>query len=137
MADAGALPNQTKPTVLFVSRGNSHLRRLPVVMNWAAHHGATRLTVLLCPEDDYSEEYATTLKDSSKRLVSKHNDKLIAEEGMEIDTKIYVQQGMLHSNIKKMCRKDESITVLFVGKAVLDFRLSEIKELKVPFFFMD
>jgi len=137
MTTANNLPVLPLPSALFASRGHSHLRRLPQVFDWAAHHGIRRLSVLLCPEDDYTPDFEETLRDSTMRLFHRLNERLRTEEGIELETQLFIQQGMLHKNIEQACNKDSSVTVLFVGKGVLDFRLGEIKNMHVPFYFLD
>lgn len=125
------------PAVLLASRGHSHLRRMERVVDWASKHGMDTLHILLCPEDDYTTSYVADLRSATETLMEKLNEKQLSKGGKPIEFDVEIRKGLLQDNIDDLCHEDASITVLFVGKGVLDYRLSEIKELKVPFYFLD
>lgn len=125
------------PFVLIGSRGRSFLRRLPKVAEWASMHGIQRVVVLHCLEDKYSDELEEEISGQAQTVFGELEQKRAADGLEPIDFEYVSRKGFLQENIKELSREQASITALFVGKRVLDFRLEQIKELQMPVYFLD
>lgn len=126
-----------EPFVVVGSRGRSFLRRLPKVVDWASTHGIHRVVVLHCLEDKYSDELEEEIGGKAQLVFDELEEKR-REAGLNPIVFEYVsRKGFLQENIKELSREQSSVTALFVGKRVLDFRLEQIKELQMPIYFLD
>ncbi len=124
------------PAVILASRGHTFIKRLPKVIEWSRKHGVSRVQVLLCLENKYSEAAEKEVKDTARKEFLKHA-KRAAELGLEpLELSIVSRKGFLQNNIDELAKHD-SVTAIFVGSKMLDYRLGEIKKLGVPLYFMD
>lgn len=127
---------QGEQVVVLASRGNSYLRRLPKVADWAIRHGVQKIIVLMCPEDAYSEQLIKEKKAAANQKFLEINDTLQKDKN-SIKFSILCRKGFLQTNINTLAREEAHISAFFVGKRMLDYKLEDIKSMKVPFFFMD
>lgn len=139
MTDEGAieLHHLVKPVVVLGSRGSSYVERLPQVVAWAVRHNIDQVMLLHCLEDQYTPEREIAIRMESDRVFKKCNEARAAKGEPEVDFHYVSRTGMLQENIAALAKENESISAIFVGRRILDFRLEEIKQLRVPLFFID
>lgn len=125
------------PVAVLVTRGKSFMERLPLVSQWVAFHGIKKVAVLLCLENNYSTELVKETQKMAQEKFEKINQDHIEKDLPEIEFSFISRKGFLHSNIERISRENKNVTVIFVGKKMLDYRLNEIKNLSVPFHFID
>lgn len=137
ISDKKRIKITSSPVVVLASRGHTFINRLPAVVEWSMKHGIGSITLLLCLENRYTEELEAEIKEIAKKEFSKQ----IASgdrKGIELPTfRIISRKGMLQDNISDLAANNNAITAIFVGTKMLDYRLSEIKKIGVPFYFMD
>lgn len=136
LEDTKRLKVSTSPVAVLATRGHTFIKRLPKVIEWTRKHGVNRIKLLLCLEEKYSEELEAEIKETAKKEFRKH-----AEEGKKLglampEFVIVSRKGLLQENIDELAKND-AVTAIFVGSKMLDYRLSEIKKLGVPLYFMD
>ncbi|EKE10680.1 MAG: hypothetical protein ACD_15C00212G0001 [uncultured bacterium] len=125
------------PVAVLVTRGKSFVERLQVVSQWVTFHGVRKVAVLLCLEDKYSPELEAETKSLAQEEFEKINKKQAEKDLPEIEFSIISRKGFLHENIERISRENKNVTVIFAGKRMLDYRLNEIKNLLIPFHFID
>lgn len=125
------------PFVVLGSRGSSYIERLPKVVDWADSHRISRIVLLHCLEDKYTLELAEKIHDEANTEFNKINLKRAQIGKPELDFDYVSRTGFLQHNIDQLAKEHTEITAIFVGRKVLDYRLEEIKNLQVPFFFID
>jgi hypothetical protein len=131
------IENGKTPFVVLGSRGYSFLDRLPYVTDWSSRHNIYRIVVLHCPEDKYTEEYVTTIEQQAKLAFEQINNRRVDSGQAIIDFEYVSRKGFLQDNIDLLAKDDDLVTAIFVGRKVLDYRLDEVKSLRVPLFFID
>lgn len=125
------------PVAVLASRGRTFVRRLPLVIEWSLKHGIGNIILMLCLEDRYSEELEAEIKELANKEYLKHVNGG-EERGVELPVfEIISRKGLLQNNINDLAQNNNAVTAIFVGTKMLDYRLSEIKKLGVPFYFMD
>lgn len=117
------------PVVLLVTRGVTFIQRLPFVIDWAKQRGIPNVTVLLCLEDQYTPKRSAEIEQFAKELFTKSDQ--------EISYRFISRIGLLEDNIAAIEQGNHAVAAVFVGRKMLDYRLSQIKHLKMPFFFLD
>lgn len=121
------------PQVILVTRGFSFLDRLSTVAEWAFIHNVKKVLVMLCPEDRYSDQLIQDVRMAAENKFKELNNK----EDRVFNFSFVSYDGLLEDNIKKLSSQSNNITAIFVGQKMLDYKLSQIKNLKFPFYFMD
>ncbi|NUM25059.1 MAG: cation:proton antiporter [Candidatus Buchananbacteria bacterium] len=129
--------NGSDAFVVLGSRGHSHQKRLPYVIDWAARRGIGKVVLLLCLEDDYSPESFKELEAEAIKQFETINQEREAAGQVAIKFSIVGRSGFLQENIDAIASTENNVIAIFVGRKVLDYRLSEIKRLAVPLFFLD
>ncbi len=127
----------TEPFVVLGSRGESYVQRLPVVVEWAEVHGIRKVVLLHCLEDKYSSVLAEEIGIQAEGEFAKINRERDLRRKLPIKFAYVSRKGFLQENINELATENKNATVVFAGKRVLDFRLSEIKQLSVPLYFID
>lgn len=127
----------TDPAAVLVTRGGSFLRRLPVVVEWASRHNINHVAVLFSPEEKYIKEYIEEKQHQAHKIFHMINDERSENEQDEIEFEFIVERGYLDDNIRRYVKSHSNISIIFAGKRMIDFRSQEIKNLKVPFYFID
>ncbi len=127
----------TQPTAVLVSRGASFARRLPNVVDWAVKHNIFSVAILHSPEEKYSDEYVQEKQEIADALFLKINKDRANKQEKEIRFEYISSQGYLQDNIQRYIDTHENISIIFAGKRMLDIRSKDIKELSVPFLFID
>ncbi len=131
------ITHQDEPFVVLGSRGHSYAKRLPFVVDWATKHGIKRVVLLYCLEDEFSKEKEDFVGQDAEREFVNINDER-EKEGLEpIIFSAVSRQGFLQTNIDALSKEQEHVSAIFVGRKMLDFRLDEIKNLRVPLYFID
>jgi NhaP-type Na+/H+ or K+/H+ antiporter len=125
------------PVAVLVTRGKSFVERLPFVAQWVTFHGVKKVAVLLCLENNYSLALAKETQILAQTEFEKINQNQIEKDLPEIEFSFVSRKGFLHSNIERISEENKNVTVIFVGKKMLDYRLNKIKNLEVPFYFVD
>lgn len=120
-------------TVVVGTRGHSFVERLPFVVAWAKQHAIGRICILLCLENKYTPALSRAIEHEATQEFAKAKELLAATQ---ISFAFVSRRGFLQDNIKELSARDESVIAIFVGKKMLDFRLDEIKELRVPLYFI-
>ncbi|MEK7648266.1 MAG: cation:proton antiporter [Patescibacteria group bacterium] len=139
MADAAAiqLHNIEKPMVVLGSRGHSYVDRLPRVVAWALRHNIDHVMLLHCLEDQYTTQREAAMRAETESAFKKINAAQAEKGEPEIEFHYVSRTGFLQQNIAALAAEHESVSAIFVGRKILDFRLEEIKQLQVPLFFID
>jgi NhaP-type Na+/H+ or K+/H+ antiporter len=135
--NAPAFPQRISKGSIAVlcSRGHSFVKRLEDVIDWADRHGVKNVTLLHCPEDKYSESYIDGIKKEAEQLFAKIHANRSAENKSKITFEFLGRPGMLQENIEELVENDD-VAVLFVGSKMLDYRMQDVKSLRVPFVFL-
>lgn len=127
----------TRTTVMLVTRGKSVLRRLPFVVDWAKCHKVEEITILLCLENNYTPELEEEIKVELEKEFKQYQKEFERDGLPKIEFSFLSKKGFLHDNIEEIAKMDNKISTIFTGKKMLDYHLSEIKDLQIPFYFMD
>lgn len=125
------------PFVVLGSRGYSFIDRLEKVVEWAEKHQINKVVLLHCLEDKYSDEReqkTTEIAQTEFKKINANRESLGLEK---MDFRYISRKGFLQENIDQLAKAEENVSVIFVGRKVLDYRLDEIKELRVPLYFID
>lgn len=125
------------PVVVLATRGLTFIERLPRVVDWAIKHRINKVTILLCLENKYTPDYEKEIKQFGEIKFKKINDELSIKGEQPIGFEIISRKGFLQENINAICHNDNTVTAVFVGRKMLDYRLNEIKNLHAPLYFMD
>lgn len=136
MADEDSLdPEKISETssVILATRGYTFLERIDTVVDWSKNHQIRNIIVLLCLENKYSEAEEKKVHDAAlKKFTS------IEKNHPDIQCYFVSRKWLLQNNITELADDPHSrVTAIFVGKKMLDYRLSEIKNLHIPLRFMD
>jgi len=123
--------------VILGSRGNSFARRLPKVVDWSVRHNISKVTLLHCLEDKYTPEAAKKINDKAEEEFGRINEALEKEHKPKIQFTCLGCTGFLQDNIDALAKKESNVSVIFVGRRILDYRLKDIKQMAVPFYFLD
>lgn len=132
-----SLPPEGTPFVILGSRGGSFVERLPIVIDWADTHHVRDIVLLHCLEDDYSEELVENIGSKAQEAFDTFNKERREKDEAPIRFWYISRKGFLQDNIDKIAKENTDVALIFVGRKVLDFHLSEIKQLSVPLYFMD
>lgn len=125
------------PFIVLGSRGRSYVERLPRVVDWASRHGIKRVVLLHCLEDKYTPVLAQEIGIEAEAEFAKVNRSRELRGQPLIKFSYVSRTGFLQQNIDELSREQDNCTAIFVGRKVLDYRLSEIKQLSVPLFFVE
>jgi len=125
------------PLVVIGTRGLTFIERLPRVVDWADKHMIKKVTVLLCLEDKYTVEHEKEIRQFAEIKFKKINNNMIEQGKQVINFDLISRKGFLQENIDEICQNDDTVTAVFVGRKMLDYRLNEIKNLSAPLYFMD
>lgn len=123
--------------VVLGSRGESYIGRLPFVVDWADTHGIRKVVLLHCLEDKYSEEAAKEIGIQAEGEFAKINKERDLRGKLPIKFIYAPRSGFLQQNIDELAKENKKVATIFAGKKVLDYRLSEVKKLAVPLYFID
>ncbi len=137
-ADMPAFPvgaRQKGPTAVLCSRGWSFLDRMQAVTDWAVSHGVKSVTLLHCPESRYSERFRADVETQATALFGSINSSLESEGRKPLDFSFVIRPGLLQDNIESFLSGHEA-SIVFVGSKMLDYRLEDVKRLRVPFVFI-
>ncbi|MFA7208819.1 MAG: cation:proton antiporter [Parcubacteria group bacterium] len=137
MQDRSKAPLNKKSTIVLVTRGESFLDRMPYVVKWASKHSISDVAVMLCLENKYTATLEKDIKAKAQAAFAREAGELKIKSLSHIDFTFISRKGSLHENIDTLAKTDNKVVAIFVGKKMLDYRLSEIKQLAVPFYFMD
>ncbi len=127
--------HQRGPTAVLCSRGWSFLDRLRSVTDWAVGHGVKSVTLLHCPESRYSERFKEDVETQANALFGAINAALESEGKKPLDFTLVIRPGFLQDNIESFLSGHET-SIVFVGSKMLDYRLEDVKRLRVPFIFI-
>jgi cell volume regulation protein A len=126
-----------QPFVLLGTRGYSFARRLPFVVDWAVKHGIHEVVVLLCLEGRYTKKLAVEMEENMNDVAANINEGRQCDKRKCVKIRMVSKKGFLQDNIKHLAKTEDDMTIIFIGKRVLDYRLDEMKQIPVPFYFMD
>lgn len=135
--DVAVITKTGDPFVVLGTRGYSFGRRLPQVVDWATKHGIARVVILLCLENRYSSSLVAKLKKEAAKLAKEIDADMQSKHQPAVTIELVANKGFLQENIDHLAETEKDLAVIFIGKRVLDFRLTEIKQLPVPFYFLD
>ncbi len=125
----------TGPTAILCSRGRSFLERTDAVIEWLDLHGMTRMQVLHCPEGKFNDTELKRIRAEADTLFAAINKTRLKEHKNPIQFSFLEREGLLESNIESLVQ-NEQISIIFVGTKMLDYRLEDVKNLRVPFVFL-
>lgn len=123
------------PMAVICSRGKSFLKRIDFVTDWALKHKVKNVALLHCPEDRYSENFVAQVEQLAQNKFAELNQKLLDNGDKALHFEVLSRKGNLEENIRSLI-SEEQVSIVFVGVKMLDFRIEEVKELEVPFYFM-
>ncbi len=123
--------------VILGSRGHSYLERLPRVEAWAEQHNVNRIMLLHCLEDHYTSELAARMGEEAEEEFKKINAEREKESKKPFQFSYISRKGFLQRNIEDIAKTHSNLALAFVGRKVLDYRLSEVRQLSVPLYFLD
>lgn len=132
-----ALPTGDKPFVVLGSRGGSFATRLPVVFEWATTHHVKDIVLLHCLEDNYSSGLVEKIGGEATAVFEELNETHKRAGGAPLHFWYVSRKGFLQDNINTIAKENKNVALIFVGRKLLDYKLSDIKELSVPMYFMD
>lgn len=133
MKDEKSVTLSNIPAVMLVTRGRSFIDRFPFVNDWAEKHDISKIVVMLCLEDKHTVQLEKEIEKEANEMfkkAEKKNKKLMRYRFIS-------RKGSLTDNIETMSASDHRIISIFVGKKMLDFYPEEVKELSIPFYFLD
>lgn len=122
---------------VLATRGNSYERRLPIALEWCLKHNIHELLILNCMEDKYTEEKATKITLKSSQIAAEFNTQSKSEGLPEVNLSVVHHRGLLEDNVAKLSNEEKNLSVIFVGRRVLDFRLEHFKNMNIPIHFLD
>ena len=124
--------SQTSSAIL-ATRWFTFLERIDTVVDWCKNHQIRNIIVLLCLENKYSEAEEKKVHDAALNKF-----KSIENNHPDIQCYFVSRKWLLQTNITELAdNKNSRVAAIFVGKKMLDYRLSEIKNLQIPLRFMD
>ncbi len=130
------LPNQ--PSIMIVSRGKGFSRRMTMVADYAMTNGINKVIVLLCLEQKYTPELEKEIKEMAFGLFRAEKKRLDNMRKNDITFEFISRKGLLEDNVEFISNMPENpVAVIFAGKRILDYHLSEVKQLSVPMRFVD
>lgn len=132
-----SLPGHTNPFIILGSRGDGFIRRLPEVVEWATVHHIRDVVLLHCLENKYSPEFSQEIGQRAEVEFQKINTHRKQAGEVPMHFWYISRQGFLQDNIENIAKEYDNLTLIFVGRKVLDYRLSDIKGLSVPLYFMN
>jgi len=127
-----------KPAVMLVTRGESFIERFPFVNDWAINHNVPKIVIMLCLEDKYSKELEDQIRTKAENMFQEALAKIAGKpHHLKMTYKFISRKGSLTDNINAISKTDHRFISIFVGKKMLDFYPEEIKNLSIPFYFMN
>lgn len=138
MKDEEEIELAETPAVMLVTRGYGFIKRLALVADYASKNNLKKVIVLLCLEQKYTEELEKNIKEAAFNAFRVENKRLSENDRNEVEFQFISRKGLLQDNINFISEmKDNPIATIFAGKKILDYHLSEIKQLNVPMQFID
>lgn len=125
----------SESTAVLCSRSRSFLGRIGTVAQWADKNGIGSVTLLHCPEDKYTEPELKIIEREANAGFEAINAELAARRRPKLSFHFLGRPGLLQDNILELIGQ-KNISIVFVGKKMLDYRLSDVKKLDVPFVFL-
>lgn len=126
------------PAIMLVSRGHGFIKRLGIVSDFAVKHKISKIVLLLCLEEKYTEALEQEIEHTAHIEFDKINQQLLQHHKRKIEFIFISRKGLLQDNINSISDNSaHSITMLFAGRKILDFYLDEIKQLSIPIRFID
>jgi len=137
MVDKKSVKLSNKSSIVLVTRGESFVGRLPFVKDWAVRHHAEKIVVMLCLEDKFTNKLETHIKKIAINEFHRIEEATKKSGQKAIEFSFVSRRGVLDENIRSMAESNNEVSVIFVGKKMLDHRLDEIKKMQIPFYFID
>lgn len=135
--DAEKLKFNGTPKTVLLTRGKTFVERLPAAVAWSRKRNISKVMILLCLENKYTPELEKELIAKAQKEFDKFNQAFEKKSESLMQFKFVSRKGTLEDNIRDISEQDNPVTVMFVGKKMLDYRLNEIKDLRVPIMFID
>lgn len=135
--NAPAFPKRRSkgPIAVLCSRGSSFLERMESVVEWADMHSVENITLLHCPEDKYSSRYLRQMQWEAEELFDAISRNRVVDDKEPIHFEFLGCPGTLQDNIEQLIANDD-VSIIFVGTRMLDYRIEDVKRLRVPFVFL-
>lgn len=121
------------PLAVLCSRGRSYIDRMASVVDWVDVHGLRNITLLHCPEEKYSEHYMAEMEGEAQQVFAAINEKRGEKQPLRFE--FLGRPGSLQENIEELISND-NVSIIFVGSKMLDYRMEDVKRLRVPFVFV-
>lgn len=135
-SDTLKVANVGEQFVVLGSRGHSFVKRMDFVIDWALRHGVGHFVLLHCLEEKYTPKRAEEIELLASSEFQRWNKKLTDEGKPNLEFELIIRQGFLQDNIESLA-SEKDLSLVFVGRKVLDFRAKEIQRIHVPMYFMD
>jgi cell volume regulation protein A len=126
-----------EPFVVLGSRGQSYVQRLPQVVEWAEEHGIRKVVLLHCLENRYKQDLVAEMGIQAEGEFAKINRERDLRHKWPMKLVYASREGLLQDNIDGLVKENKKITAVFTGKKMLDYHLTEVKQVSVPFYFID
>jgi hypothetical protein len=107
------------------------------MVEWAEQHNIHKVVLLHCLEDQYTPQMVHEVGIQAEAEFAKIQRERDLRHKLPMKMVYLGRDGLLQKNIDKLAKENQKITAIFTGKKMLDFRLSEVKQLAVPFYFID
>lgn len=135
--EAPTLPERQHhgPVAVLCSRGYSFPERMRTVVDWCQQHAVHNIVLLHCPEERFTLQFVEDVHQRAQVLFDEHNERLTSTGQKDINFEFICGPGLLQDNIEKMIESGD-VSIIFVGSKMLDYRLEDVKNLQVPFYFM-
>lgn len=125
----------TSPTAVLCSRGDSYMSRIDTVITWAEKHSLFHITLLHCPESKFTNAYMHNTEMAVQGLFKKINEERQRDNKPLIAFEFIGRAGLLQNNIAALVAHG-GVSIIFVGRKMLDYRMEDVKRLQVPFVFV-
>lgn len=124
-----------EPIAVLCSRGNSYERRLQDVANWAQVHGLSHVSLLHCPEDKFTPAVVKSTRKRAETIFNDMNERFKEQGQKQLVFEFISREGSLQDNIESLVSQSD-VSIIFVGKGMLDYRMDDVKRIPVPFVFL-
>lgn len=130
-----AVSGHAGPIAVLCSRGHSFVQRIKTVADWAQGHGIESVTLLHCLEDKYSSVNLSECQAQAEKLFTSLNAAYEQSGQRPIAFEFLSKRGLLQDNIRSLLGSN-SVSIVFVGSKMLDYRMEDVKRIPVPFVFL-
>lgn len=137
IGDENSIEIGNESSVVLSTRSMTWKHRISEVVDWAKRHNIRSVVVLLCLEYHYNKEREEEIKQAADKKFAQINERLRKRNETQIKFTFISRKGFLQKNIDALAQSHPNVAAVFVGRKMLDYRLSDVKNLHVPVYFME